>query len=216
MPQAAYSVDARGVTVYYPAAQYRLLSGVSGAFTFLFYQLEPFMKQDPLCDQLLAQRPAPEDPAEQVRRDIAEGELPAVPARLGQQIEPLLAQYRPLIDPDYTLDGPLYQFESPLMQGVRLISPTYPEEEDSLGPVIAVRASLIDLYGLRPGSSTLEDAVALLGDPDEITTLDDEAASDMLLTPGQSYWYRSGDNRLELHADSTGLIAVAILHVDRQ
>ncbi len=216
MPRDNYSVDERGIVVYYPAEQYRLISGTSGAFVLLYYQLEPLMKQDARTETLLALRPAPEEPAAQVLRDIEAGTLPGIPAQLGQPMEKYIEQYRPQAEPDFTLDGPLYLFESPLMQGVRLISPMYPESEGSVGEVIAIRAMLADLYGLRPGVSTLEDAVVLLGEPDATTEVDAEAASDMLMTPGASYWYDSGANRLELHAGEGGVIESVILHAGAQ
>lgn len=214
LPREAFSLDARGITVYYPSEQYQLLSGNSGAFLFLYYHVEPMMRQSALCELLLSQRPAPEDPAEQVRRDISAGELPGIQAVLGQPISQYIARYRLVREPDYTLDGPICQFESSLMQGVKLIAPMYPEhvEEGDLGPVIAIRAIDIDLYGLRAGVSTLQDAVNMLGEPDQKTEMDEDTAIDMLLTVGESYWYVEGGNRLEFHANEHGVINTIILH----
>ena len=216
MPRDAFSLDARGLMVYYPATQYSLLDGTSGAFFFPFYQVEAFMADTPLCEQLLARRAMPEDPAEQVRRDTLAGKLPGVSAQIGEAMLDYIETYTLLAEPDYTLDGPLYQFASPLMQGVRLGGEMYPEEgafgEENLGSVVSIRSSLVDLYGLRPGVSTLQDVHNMLGEPDDVTRTNESLAEDMLLVPGESYWYDAEDNRLEFHADEAGVLRVVILH----
>lgn len=213
LPRDSFSIDARGLTVYYPGEQYRLIDGECGAFFFPYYQIERFMKQSPLTETLLAQRPSPADPAGQVREDIAAGTLPGIPARLGAPMGEYIDRYRLFAEPDYTLDGPLYQFEDPRMQGVKLSSAMYPEDpEDTSEAVINIRATLIDLYGLRPGQSTLLDVADLLGPADEVTEVDAETASDMLLNVGKSFWYGRQGNRLEMHGDEAGVLSAVILH----
>ena len=213
LPRRNFTVDAQGITVYYPKDQYRLINGRSGAFLFPYYQIETYMKRSPLTEALLAQRPLPADPAGQIRRDMASGELPGIPARLRAPMAEYIERYGLMDQPDYTLDGPLYQFEAPRMQGVRLSAAMYPPDpEDDSEAVINIRATLIDLYGLRTGVSVLQDVAALLGPPDEVTALDAGAAFDMLLPPGESYWYRGAGARLEFHADETGVLAAVILH----
>jgi len=213
LPQQTFFLDARGLTVYYPREQYQRIDGKSGAFLFPYYQIEAYFAQSAVTEALLAQRPTPADPAEQIRRDMANGELPGIPARLGMPMADYIGRYGLMDAPDYTLDGPLYHFDAPRMQGVRLSAAMYPADpDDDSEAVINIRATLIDLYGLRPGESTLEDVAGLLGRPHEVTALDAGAASDMLLPRGESYWYRGQGNRLQFHADTQGVLAAVILH----
>jgi hypothetical protein len=213
LPRQNFTVDVRGLTVYYPREQYQRIDGRSGAFLFPYYQIEDYLKQSPITEALLAQRPAPSDPAEQIRRDMANGELSGIPARLGTPMAGYIERYGLWDAPDYTLDGPLYQFEAPRMQGVRLSAAMYPPDpEDDSEAVINIRATQIDLYGLRTGVSALQDVAALLGPPAEVTALDAGAASDMLLPEGESYWYRGEGARLQFHGDESGLLAAVILH----
>ena len=213
LPRRDFAVDAQGVTVYYPADQYRLINGRSGAFRFPYYQIEDYLKRSPVTEALLAQRSAPDDPAERIRLDMANGELPGIPARLRTPMAEYIERYGLMDQPDYTPDGPLYHFEAPRMQGVRLSAAMYPPDpEDDSEAVINIRATLIDLYGLRPGVSALQDVVALLGPPGDVTALDAGAAYDMLLPEGESYWYRGEGARLEFHGDKDGLLTAVILH----
>ncbi|MCL2545496.1 MAG: hypothetical protein FWE77_06200 [Clostridia bacterium] len=213
LPRRDFAVDAQGLTVYYPKDQYRLIGGKSGAFFFPYHQIEAYFEPSPITEALLAQRPAPADPAGQIRLDMANGELPGIPARLGAPMAEYIARYGLMDAPDYTLDGPLYQFEAPRMQGVRLSAAMYPADPDDRSEaVINIRATLIDLYGLRPGSSTLQNVADLLGPPDEVTVLDAGTASDMLLPEGESFWYHGQGNRLQFHGDQQGILAAVILH----
>ncbi|MDR3051726.1 MAG: hypothetical protein LBU67_08395 [Oscillospiraceae bacterium] len=213
LPSANYSLNANGVVLYYPREQYRLLNGRCGTFYFLYHQLEPYMKAgDPLCDLLLAQRPALENPAAQALADAAAGRLPGIDAQLGQPAQGYIDRYKLVAEPDYTLDGPLFLFAAPLMQGVGLGGLMYPEDGEGWGPITSIRAAQVDLYGLRPGTSTLEDAARMLGEPQRRTELSPQDAPDMLLPPGESYWYRAGKNELEVHAGSEGVVSHILLH----
>jgi len=213
LPRSSFSVNERGLTVYYPRDQYHRIDGKSGVFLFPYYQIAVYLMQSPITEALLAQQPAPADPAQQIRQDMSNGELPGIPAKLGTPMAEYMRRYGLMDAPDYTLDGPLYHFDGPRMQGVRLSAAMYPPDpDDDSEAVINIRATLIDLYGLRPGISTLDDVANLLGPPNEVTVLDARLASDMLLPQGESYWYDGAGVRLQLHGDEGGVLAAVILH----
>ncbi len=211
MPRDSFALCDKGLVVYYPNTQYALLTGEGGTHLFYYYQLEPYLKADsPLIAPLLAQTKT-DDPARQLREDIAAGTLPGVPVKLGMSLEKDAGAYRPMDDPDHTTTSELYLFADPLMQDVSLECPLYADGVEPPDPVQAIRAAHIDLYGIRPGHSTLDDVSALLGQPDGYDTVDQQRAQDDLMTPGDSYLYEAGDNQLVLHADQTGTIVQMIL-----
>ncbi len=217
LPRESFAADARGLTLYYPGSQYKLINGNSGAFLYLYAQLEPLLIDTPITRALLALKPVAADSAKQLRQDIDAGELPGIPAKLGTPMAEYIDRYGLASDPDYTLDGPLYQFASPRMQGVRLSSAMYPKDpEDTSEAVINIRATLIDLYGILAGKSTLLDVADVLGPPDATTQVDADKAYDMLLEEGQSFWYNGQQNRLEFHGDANGLVTAVILHAGPQ
>lgn len=213
MPRDQFSLDAHALTVYYSASQYSMISGTSGAFRFLYYEIESLLSlENPVTEILTELILRPEDPAAQVFRDIEAGQLPGIPAQIGQELQAYLDAYQVLREPDITLLERLYQFESPLMQQTWLGSEVY-LDEGAAPTVISIRTEQLDLYGLRPGVSTLEDVVLMLGDPDARQTLDENGSFDMLLPVGESYYYHGESGRsLEFHADETGTVHSVILH----
>ncbi len=212
MPRDTFSLSANGLTVYYPNTQYALLTGEGGTYAFLYYQLEPYLKQDsPLVQCLLASRPKADHPAQQIRDDAQAGRLPGVAAQLGDDLAGCIQRYQLLTEPDYTVSSMLYQFTAPEMQYVALEGTLYPEDEDHPRQVEAIRAARIDLYGLRPGVSTADDLVAALGEPEETVALGAAEASDLLLPPGTLCQYRAGEHMLAFHLDESGVLTQVIL-----
>ena len=69
----------------------------------------------------------------------------------------------------------------------------------------------MDFFGLVTGSSTREDIVALLGEPDSTLSYDEDDAFDMMVEPGESLCYEWGGRVLEAHLDGDGVLSVLIL-----
>ena len=123
-----------------------------------------------------------------------------------------MKEYTLLTDPDYTLESRVYLFEEPQLRGMSLETWLYAECEEEEAPLTAIRAARIDLFGIRPGISTLAECEKLLGAPDGRATRDEDDAVDLMLEPGDSLFYISGENTLEIHADKQGVVSCLILY----
>lgn len=221
MPQDNYSVTANGLTVYYPASQYAHISGTAGSFRFLYYELEALLAPDNAISALLSgniQRPA--ETAQQIHQDALDGKLLGIPVTLRGPLQQYLDSYRPVSEPDYTLEEALYQFEEPRMQQAMIGSEKFLDDADDAS-VTSIRAGRMDQYGLRPGTSTLDDVAAVLGEPDASVEIDAATAENRMLVSGQSYLYVIADEggerenvTLEYVADETGILYRIILRVN--
>lgn len=213
MPRDNFSLDANGMTVYYPASQYSNISGTAGAFRFLYYELEPLLAVNNAMTELLsASLTLPEDTAESILQDMSAGQLPGIPVQLGIPLLDYDTAYHVVAEPDYTLSERLYQFEAPQLERAWLGTPLY-LDEGVTETVDSIRTTHIDLCGLRPGTSRLSDVVDLLGEPDDIQEVDENRGFNSLLPEGQSYRYHHEGKSLIFHGDAEGGLYCIILEV---
>ncbi|WP_102411517.1 hypothetical protein [Beduinella massiliensis] len=215
MPRDNYSIDARGVTVYYPASQYSMVSGSAGACQFYFYELEDGLSE---LGKTLSAAEETADAAKGIRDAVSAGAFPnwVADVKLGEPIGTYMKEFTQLTDPDYTLESRVYLFEEPQLRGMSLETWLYAECEEEEAPLTAIRAARIDLFGIRPGISTLAECEKLLGAPDGRATLDENDAVDLMLEPGDSLFYVSGENTLEIHADQQGVVSCLILYAGKR
>lgn len=215
MPRDNYSIDALGVTVYYPASQYSMVSGSAGACQFYFYELEDGLSE---LGKTLSAAEETADAAKGIRDAVSAGAFPnwVADVKLGEPIGTYMKKYTQLTDPDYTLESRVYLFEEPQLRGMSLETWLYAECEEEEAPLTAIRAARIDLFGIRPGISTLAECEKLLGAPDGRATLDGNDAVDLMLEPGDSLFYVSGENTLEIHADQQGVVSCLILYAGKR
>lgn len=215
MPRDNYSIDALGVTVYYPASQYSMVSGSAGACQFYFYELEDGLSE---LGKTLSAAEETADAAKGIRDAVSAGAFPnwVADVKLGEPIGTYMKKYTQLTDPDYTLESRVYLFEEPQLRGMSLETWLYAECEEEEAPLTAIRAARIDLFGIRPGISTLAECEKLLGAPDGRATLDENDAVDLMLEPGDSLFYVSGENTLEIHADQQGGVSCLILYAGKR
>lgn len=215
MPRDNYSIDALGVTVYYPASQYSMVSGSAGACQFYFYELEDGLSE---LGKTLSAAEETADAAKGIRDAVSAGAFPnwVADVKLGEPIGTYMKEYTQLTDPDYTLESRVYLFEEPQLRGMSLETWLYAECEEEEAPLTAIRAARIDLFGTRPGISTLAECEKLLGAPDGRATLDENDAVDLMLEPGDSLFYVSGENTLEIHADQQGVVSCLILYAGKR
>ena len=214
MPRDNYALDALGLTVYYAPSQYTTVSGRAGAFHFYYYELEPYLSE--LGQALTAREEDGQDAAAAIREAVAQGAFPnwIEGVRLGEPIGAYLDAYTLAADPDYTLESRVYLFSEPQLRGLSLETWLYAECAEEEAPVTAIRASRIDLFGLRPGVTTLAECEQLLGTPDGRTLRDADDAYNMMLEEGESLFYLSGGYSLEVHADAQGVVSCLILYDD--
>lgn len=215
MPRDNYFIDALGVTVYYPASQYSMVSGSAGACQFYFYELEDGLSE---LGKTLSAAEETADAAKGIRDAVSAGAFPnwVADVKLGEPIGTYMKEYTQLTDPDYTLESRVYLFEEPQLRGMSLETWLYAECEEEEAPLTAIRAARIDLFGIRPGISTLAECEKLLGAPDGRATLDENDAVDLMLEPGDSLFYVSGENTLEIHADQQGVVSCLILYAGKR
>lgn len=215
MPRDNYSIDALGITVYYPASQYSMVSGSAGACQFYFYELEDGLSE---LGKTLSAAKETADAAKGIRDAVSAGAFPnwVADVKLGEPIGTYMKEYTQLTDPDYTLESRVYLFEEPQLRGMSLETWLYAECEEEEAPLTAIRAARIDLFGIRPGISTLAECEKLLGAPDGRATLDENDAVDLMLEPGDSLFYVSGENTLEIHADQQGVVSCLILYAGKR
>ena len=208
MPEEQYAFDDAGLTVFWPEDRYRYYDGTSGSVTFYWHELADCIGEDSPV-YALAHPDVPEH-ADAIERLCAGGTVTAFQTpKLGELLGDV-AQAYPLADPDYTTDAMVYPLER--MRGFSLEIPKYAETPEEETPVSAVRASRVSLGGLlTTGKTARAEIVALLGEPDMTRSLDEDAALDALLEPGESLYYALGGHVLQLHLDGEGVLACVIL-----
>ena len=112
-------------------------------------------------------------------------------------------------DPDYTTDALVYPMEG--MRGFALEIPKYADTDEEETRVSAVRASRIATRGLMTGKTTVEVLYSIFGEPDMALVLDEEAAADALLEPGESLFFEDMSSVLQAHFDEDGVLSCLIL-----
>ena len=189
-----------------------MISGTVGACAFYYYEIREWLDtESDRFGTLFAPDYEQNDAAELIEKAVSEGVSPQLPFALDVQVGTYLETYPLINDPDYTLTSLVYQFEDPVLRQSGVETWVYDEAPEEERKITAIRSSRIDFYGIQVGISTLDECAALLGEPRETLSYDDEQAVDMLLTPGESLLYTFGDNELEIHADEQGIVSCVIV-----
>ena len=126
LPQDSYSIDERGLTVYWPEDRYRYFDGTSGSVTFYWHELADCIgEESPVY--ALAHPDAPYH-ISAVETQCMSGEMTdAVNLELGELLGNI-AVWHPLADPDYTTDSLLYPLERE--RGFAVEIPKYAETDE--------------------------------------------------------------------------------------
>lgn len=208
MPQNCYSIDERGLTVYWPEERYRYFDGTSGSVTFYWHELAAYIgEESPVY--ALAHPDVPYNRSG-VETLCFGGEIdPYLLVALGDRLGDAARAY-PLADPDYTTDALVYPLERE--RGYALEIPKYAETGEDETPVSAIRASRICFAGLlTTGETTETDVLKLLGEPAHEIVYNEDAAFDAMLEPGRSFYYEVEGRVLQLHVDESGVLSCVIL-----
>jgi len=209
LPVDNFALDADGVTFYYPADQFALLSGYCGAAQFNYDELADYLLAD--ADALPARLGAlPETLTDaeikaKIEETVAAGELPRVRAKIGDDMTALIDRYRLLRQPDQYPGGRYYQLEAPMFRQVLVLSDalTSGYANSNVEGVMSMRTSL---YGIQTGVSTRERWLQVLGEPDTSVAFDGDLAYDYGLPEGTADYYTYGGHRLMLYADEDGIL----------
>ena len=208
LPQDSYSIDERGLTVYWPEDRYRYFDGTSGSVTFYWHELADYIgEESPVY--ALAHPDVPYNRSG-VETLCFGGEMaPYLFVELGELLGDAAKAYA-LAEPDYTTDALVYPLER--VRGYALEIPKYAETDEEETPVSAIRASRISFAGLlTTGKTTDVEVLQLLGEPAMETVFDEDAAFDAMLEPGRSFYYEVEGRVLQLHVDEDGLLSCVIL-----
>lgn len=209
LPREAFTLDADGITFWYPSDQLRLMSGYSGACQFFYSELAPFLltEEDAVPAQIGAvQAPLSQQEARKaIEAAVTEGKLPHVPVTLGDRMTDVVDRYRLLRTPDEFPGGRYYVLEDPAFREILVISDAI-QSGYGASVVEGVQMRRGDLCGLLIGQAVREDWHAILGEPDETMTFTDSMAYDYGLPVGESDIYHFGEHELRLHADTDGVL----------
>lgn len=209
-----FSLSPTGLTLHYSIQSLSTLSGRAGTVTIRWHELRDFLL---LGEGTVLRRLGAEDSvtlakesAQRIRDFAAKGQLPGIPATLGDQVTALLDTYRELFDPDLMEGGRLITLEDGAFRDVYIITDTLSPSLDN-SVCQGIRADNLCFEGLCTGQTTQEAWRAVLGEPDSTVTLDASRAESYRLVPGQSDYYLCGNYRLRLHADENGVLQTIIL-----
>ena len=208
MPTEQYSFDDMGLTVYWPEDRYRYFDATSGSVTFYWHELTDYIGGESPA-YALAHRDVPGDLRGIESLCMAGTVTEYLSPKLGELLGDI-GQWYQLADPDYTTDAMVYPLER--MRGFAVEIPKYAETPEEETSVSAVRASRVSLAGLlTTGKTARGEILTLLGEPGQTRQLDEDAAQDAMLEPGESLYYALGGRVLELHLDGDGVLSCVIL-----
>ncbi len=210
-----FTLSPTGLTLYYPVDRLCLLSGRAGTVTLLWQELRPVL--DLTEGSVLARLGAGKSlafgtsPREEITQAVSGGQLPGIPAALGQEVAELIDTYRPLTDPDLYEGGRMVALEDGAFRQVWLLTDALHEKTWEGSVVQGIRADRLTLLGLCTGETTQAQWREALGEPDATVTVDEARAEGWRIVPGSSDYYALGKYRLRLHADESGILRTVFL-----
>ena len=209
LPRDSFSLDADGITFYYPRRQFSMLSGYSGAAQFNYDELAVFFRtdQDALAVRLgmLPTKLTDGQIKAGVREAVEKGMLPHTRVTLGQPMTEAIAAYRLLRTPDQYPGGRYFQLEAPAFRQVLVLSDALTSgwENSKVEGILTYRANL---YGIRSGSTTQSRWREILGTPENSVAFDEDMAGNYGFPVGTADYYTFGEHQLLLYADENGML----------
>ena len=210
-----WAISAEGITFLYPIDRLSTLSGSAGAVTVLWAELPGLtdLSDGGILARLGAreQLTLDESSAARIFAAAEKGELPGIPAVLGQSVQTLIDTWHELIDPDLCTAGRLISLEGAPFRGVRLIT----DDLSSSLEGSVVQGLYLDrgcLYGLIIGLTTRDAWRAALGEPSATLVLSGDDAEAWRLCEGVSDLYACGEQLLRLHADEEGVLRAIVVY----
>lgn len=229
VPTEHFAVLHDAVTFYYDEDQLSFLSGDSGAVSFWYYELAPYLdlSASGVAARLKTAESAGVNDDEQRAQTIsdlaAHGVMPGLNVGLGAANETVLSigtdvsaltdAFKQTTDSGYYPGGAYIEVEYPLLRGTYILTNEAGEK------VTGFVCSRLDMFGIQTGVTTAQEWRALLGQPQSTETLDAAEAESLLLPAGTSDVYAFGNPdkglyTLTLHADDSGVLRAVILKKD--
>lgn len=199
LPVESFTLNETGITFWYPAEQFSLISGYSGACQFWYEELEGMWQKEMDAPRSNTERKTA------IEHSVSQGVLPGVPVSLGQNMQQISEQYRLLRTPDEFPGGRYFLMEHPAFRSIPLISDALTDSyEDSILEGIQLRRG--GLHGLLIGKTTQSEWRTLLGEPESSLSMTQSMAFDYGLSEGSFDVYQFGGNELRLYADLDGVL----------
>ena len=192
LPVESFTVDENGITFWYPADQFLLTSGYSGACQFLYAELEGFWQEEIVPEG---------KSAEQAEGEVFAGVVPQLPVKLGDNMQDVAEVYRLLRTPDEFPGGRYFVMEHPDFRGVMVISDSIEQAyENSVVEGLQLRRG--EFCGMVIGTTQRDEWLTAFGEADQTIEMTPNMAYDYGLYEGVCDVYRFGENELRLYADT--------------
>ncbi|MDD3212728.1 MAG: hypothetical protein PHY64_03600 [Eubacteriales bacterium] len=206
LPTDNFSMDADGITFYYPADQFSLLSGYCGAAQFNYDEISDFLRTDegslPVAMGILPQTLTDTEMKAKIEQAAKDGTLPHVRATLDEPMTDLIGKYRLLRQPDQYPGGKYYQLEAPMFRQILVLSDALTSGYEN-SVVEGIMSFRTNLYCIQTGVTPRDRWLAVLGNPQSTVVLDEELAYDYGLPVGTADYYTIGSRQLLLYADES-------------
>ncbi len=198
LPVDSFTLDEDGITFWYPAEQFSLVSGWSGACQFWYEELQGL---------LLNERPSltTDEQKAAIEKSVADGVLPHVPVQMGQNMQEIADAYRLLRTPDEFPGGRYFLMEHPAFRSVLVISDSL-QADYAASVVEGIQLRRGGLHGLLIGKTLQQEWRELLGEPESSLVMTESMAYDYGLCEGSYDVYHYGANELRLYADTDGAL----------
>ena len=205
-----FMIRPTGLTMLYDAKQLNTLTNRAGAVKIAWNEIRDQVdwSEDGIPARIGAAEMVnlTEDSVPKLREMTESGQLPDIPVKLGDNVKEWTDRLHLLTDPEEYSGGRMFAPEGAAFRNVYLLSDAVNSSWDE-SLVQGIRMDRGCVWGLCIGETKAEDWHALMGEPDYTVTLDDEAAEYARTVPGTCDYYLFGDYRLQLQADTDGVLA---------
>ena len=209
-----FRLEKTGLTLLYSADQLSTLSDRAGAVKIGWNEIRDYAdwSEDGIPVRAGAADMAvlTAESAGRIREMAESGQLPDIPVKIGDSVKEWTDRTHLLNDPEEFTGGRMFAPEGAAFRDVYLLSDAVSGSwEESL--VQGIRADRGCFCGLCVGETRAEEWHELLGEPDHEAVLDETAAENARTVPGICDYYLFGDYRLQLQADTDGILVSVTL-----
>ena len=205
-----FMIGPTGLTLLYDAKQLNTLTDRAGAVKIAWNEIREQLdwSEDGIPARIGAAEMVnlTEDSVPKLREMTESGQFPDIPVKVGDRVKEWTDRLHLLTDPEEYSGGRMFAPEGAAFRNVYLLSDAVNSSWDE-SLVQGIRMDRGCVWGLCVGETKAEDWHALMGEPDYTVTLDDEAAEYARTVPGTCDYYLFGDCRLQLQADTDGVLA---------
>ena len=205
-----FRLEKTGLTLLYGADRLSTLSDRAGAVKIGWNELRAYTdwSEDGIPARIGAAEMAvlTAESAGLIREMTESGQLPDIPVKLGDSVKEWTDRAHLLNDPEEYTGGRMFALEGAAFRNVYLLSDAVSGDWNE-SRVQGIRADWGCFCGLCIGETRAEEWHALLGEPDYEAVLDGEAAEGARTVPGTCDCYLFGNYRLQLQADTEGILA---------